>query len=220
MAPRRRRTNNRRRRRKRRYYRKRTVGFPITLTTKLRYNFVSKLALNSGNAYSNQYILSLNSLYDVDVTGTGGQPQYYDQLTTVYNEYQVYGAKVTVTLVNEGVSHPVYYNFYPTTAGSQTESPWVNSMDTKSSKLFVISSEGSNNMKTFSKYYNIPKELGVSKVQYKDGQYQAFVTGRPSTELLLYLNMATNATSDQTVQLIFRVTLYAKFFSIKNVSPS
>lgn len=40
------------------------------------------------------YVFSLNSLYDPDVTGIGHQPYGFDQLMALYNHYTVVGARV------------------------------------------------------------------------------------------------------------------------------
>lgn len=48
----------------------------------------------------------MNSLYDPDFTGTGGQPFYFDQLSAVYNRYRVLRAEFSVNIINVGIEFP------------------------------------------------------------------------------------------------------------------
>jgi hypothetical protein len=43
-----------------------------------------------------------NSLFDPDLTGSGSQPMYFDQLTAVYGQYCVMGCRVTAKIFNTG----------------------------------------------------------------------------------------------------------------------
>jgi len=42
------------------------------------------------------YVWSCNGLYDPDITGTGHQPLYFDQMALIYNHYHVIGAKIKI----------------------------------------------------------------------------------------------------------------------------
>lgn len=65
----------------------------------------------SGASYTYN-VYSGNSLFDPDYTGVGHQPQGYDQIMTLFNEYYVKDAKITVnTMLNstEGVGSLIAY---------------------------------------------------------------------------------------------------------------
>lgn len=72
--------------------------FPDRMRCVLTYSssYISVIA-NSAAAGRQQF--SMNSLFDPDFTGTGGQPEFYDQLSTLYNRYRVYGCAIKVTLL-------------------------------------------------------------------------------------------------------------------------
>lgn len=44
----------------------------------------------------NYYLFSANGLYDPNISGTGHQPYYFDQLANMYNHYTVMSSKITV----------------------------------------------------------------------------------------------------------------------------
>lgn len=71
-------------------------GFSDSLTTNLVYADSIVLTPSAGTP-TPLYAYRLNSVYDPDFTGIGGQPYWYDQLTAVYSRYIVVGAKMSVT---------------------------------------------------------------------------------------------------------------------------
>lgn len=85
-------------------------GIPYAITqrsTTRVFTYYENLALNTqagGAASVNVY--RANSMYDPNLTGTGGQPRGYDQWLgasggdALYNQYVVTGAKITATFIN------------------------------------------------------------------------------------------------------------------------
>lgn len=73
------------------------VGIPNSRMVKLRYsdNFTLGDDLTASGV-STQQVFRANSLYDPDYTGTGHQPRYFDQWTTMYGRYVVLGSKIRV----------------------------------------------------------------------------------------------------------------------------
>lgn len=61
-------------------------GFPDRYSCKLKY--VQKISFSGSVTPSNQ-VFRLDSLYDPDLTGTGHQPRYFDQLAGLYQRYLV-----------------------------------------------------------------------------------------------------------------------------------
>jgi len=59
-----------------------STGFPEKLTIRLRYNYFRTFA-TSGSGYD-AYQFKINSVYDPDLTSTGHQPLYRDQLYLIY----------------------------------------------------------------------------------------------------------------------------------------
>jgi len=79
----------------------RGIGFPDKLTLTLKYAEQFSLTTPaSANAVS--YVFSCNGLYDPNITGTGHQPLYFDQLMAIYDHYCVLRSKIKVT----ATSHP------------------------------------------------------------------------------------------------------------------
>lgn len=54
----------------------------------------TQMAITSGVTAS--YALSMNSLYDPDVTAIGSQPEYFDFWSQLYQYYRVWNSKIKV----------------------------------------------------------------------------------------------------------------------------
>ena len=67
------------------------VGFPKTL--KFIHKYCDNVSVSGSAGIPFKYQFSCNGLYDPNITGTGHQPMYFDQVTPIYNQYRVIGAK-------------------------------------------------------------------------------------------------------------------------------
>jgi len=72
------------------------LGFPkkVQMTHKYR----ERLVFTTGAGTPSYYYFSCNGMYDPNITGTGHQPIYFDQMTVLYDHYTVIGSKVTLRI--------------------------------------------------------------------------------------------------------------------------
>jgi len=73
------------------------TGFPNQL--RFTHRYAETVTRQSTTGTINQYVWSANGLYDPNITGTGHQPLYFDQLTAVYNHYTVLRSKISIQVV-------------------------------------------------------------------------------------------------------------------------
>lgn len=142
-------------------------GFPDRLKTRLQYCDVVQLAASAGSPGIWQF--RLTSLWDPDLTGTGHQPQWYDQLVAVYQRYRVLGAKITVTFASNHISDTETNDKGPYIVGITTnENVSFGSAsfpalleDTNSVHTVLGDKQGSNNVKTLSATYSPKRDLNL-----------------------------------------------------------
>lgn len=72
------------------------LGFPKRILMTHRY--CESVALTSTAGVINKYQFSCNGMYDPNITSTGHQPYYFDEMTNLYNHYTVIGSKIKVTV--------------------------------------------------------------------------------------------------------------------------
>lgn len=71
--------------------------FPQRMQFNVRFGDFYNLSGGSGIVVQS---FRLNSIYDPDITGVGGQPMHYTELAATYGRYKVTAADVSVTYIN------------------------------------------------------------------------------------------------------------------------
>lgn len=70
------------------------LGFPQKV--KLSHKYHESVALTSTSGVIAFYKFACNGMYDPNITGTGHQPYYFDQMSGIYNHYTVVNSKIMV----------------------------------------------------------------------------------------------------------------------------
>lgn len=76
------------------------MAFPMQFQNQLTYCDSTSYSVGIGNF--NTQVYSCNGLYDPNITGTGGQPLYFDQLTAIYDHYTVLSSYIVVECTGVG----------------------------------------------------------------------------------------------------------------------
>lgn len=159
--------------------------------------------------------MNLNSIYDPDRTGSGHQPNSFDQLAALYNRYRVISTSYAINVTS---SSPVRFCVLPT-----NNSPSVATMSDACERpraKWAIQYPGGSTQTLKGKVY-IPALMGRTKTQYMaDDSYQAQVNNNPS-ELAL-LNILSKDLTDGTVTVngVITMTFIVEFFDIITQSQS
>lgn len=221
MAPRKYRPRKRKRFHKRRFVKNRkstiqkTIGFPQVFFTKLKFDSVF---YNFTSGSSTTQILRLNSVNDPDYSIGGGQPMFYDQLQSIYQRYQVYGAKIHFSIINRSTTEIVKSVVFPSNFVS-TPTTHLASNRSQSITKFV-SPIGSKNISYHKAYYDIHKILGIKKGSSEENLSSA-VTTNPLKEA--YLNHTISNIDNTTaidIKVEYRIIFYIKFFQKQSVALS
>lgn len=80
--------------------------FPKQYTSRLKYAETVTITLNGSGLGS--YLFSANGLFDPNISGTGHQPMYFDQLMTIYNHYTVTASKIKATPLASGTYSSIW----------------------------------------------------------------------------------------------------------------
>lgn len=73
------------------------LGFPKKI--QMTHRYVESTNVNSSSGAFSTYFFSCNGMYDPNITGTGHQPMYFDQMTALYDHYTVIGSKCTFQFI-------------------------------------------------------------------------------------------------------------------------
>lgn len=220
--PRQRRTRRPRRRfRRRRNNLNRTVsartgvlGLKDRTFAQLKYNEV--VQWNPGAATGN-YQFNLNSLFDVNRTGSGHQPYFYDQYSTFYNRYKVHGCKWFVRLSGcntlcKVTVVPSNSTTAPVDNTDATEMPYAKStmIAQNTTPIFEKAIKG---------YVGMKKLYGRKELENKD---EALVSASPSETAVLNINAysADGSTTVSSLNIDITLVYYCEFFDRLNVVGS
>jgi len=196
-------------------------AFPQTLTTTLRYCDQYTLSSVSGAAAS--WSFRMNSVYDPDLTGTGHQPLYYDQITPVYQRYRVLFSKLTVQFL------PLSDDTDITTTGPFIVGVTGNSNGTFSTGIATMCEQNNSQTKlmardksaqptTLTLTYTPKKELGIDAM---DDTVSADVAGNPSQPFYGAIFAAdVNAGGTTTVTAKVTIEFRVQFYEQKFISGS
>lgn len=196
-----------------------TLPFPDKMRCCLTYAS-DPIQLLDGQSAVQRYQFRGNDLFDPDFTGTGAQPQYFDQLAALYGRFRVYGSSICVE------AYPTASNGAPSSVGANVVV--VPSTVTLASatlaqaqglprakRAFVVI----NSQKfQFVESHSTSEILGVKDVEGAD-RLQALVTTTPA-EVWLWAIVAQTAvpTVNASLMLSVRISYDVEFFD--RTSPS
>lgn len=72
------------------------AGFPRKL--RVRHKYVERISIPCVTGIG-AYLFSCNGMYDPNITGTGHQPMYFDQLAAIYDHYTVFSSHMKAEFV-------------------------------------------------------------------------------------------------------------------------
>lgn len=196
----------------------RGYGFPDTLRANLAYSesIVLAASITSVTPY---VVFSMNSAYDPNNSGGGGQPYYYDQFAALYTNYKVLGAKCTAI-------------FSRTQDSTATVGPWIvglhgsgqNTLPTSDTGQLITSTNcnwgmltpQSDQCQVVSTYS--PKQAFGNEFS---GEVGAAVGANPAVNWFVKPFMAPQGASiTSNVNVTIVIDFLVEFTGLKNVTPS
>lgn len=125
----------------------RSLGFPRML--KFKHKYTENFTLTSSTTTAH-YHFCANGMYDPNITGTGHQPMYFDQLSEIYNHYHVIGSQCKFTVVPVGTTAQVPYRVI-TWINDDTTNPGTNALEEQKGAQTRLCQGGLNPDKLFFK---------------------------------------------------------------------
>jgi len=205
--------------------------FAPIMNTNLKYGDNISLTHTLGSIGITTY--RLNSLYDVDQTGAGHQPRYYDTLcgadagSAPYEQYLVKGARYTVKFVNTNSSGTsigyVACRVRSGTSDALTTADFQAMQELPLTKWKIIQThDGAGNIQTISGAVSIAKVLGVKDITDLEEARMTYNANPGSTESV-YLDIMyypLDGSTSATIRAIPEITYFVQFSELNKVSQS
>lgn len=194
------------------------LGFPKRLVTTHKYTEYRTLESNLGLV--GVYRFSCNGLYDPNITGTGHQPMYFDNLSAIYNHYTVIGSKITVRAVPATATQgPAVFGIYINDDVSTTIADATTALEYSSGSGMLIA-PGQSNPLTVVKTWSAKQTFGGSVLA--NDRLQGDISSNPAEQSyyeIVYQDLTTTATTSN-VKLWVEVEYTAVWDELKDQPPN
>lgn len=175
------------------------------------------LTSNASYLLGTQQKLSLNNLNDPDVTGTGHQVYGFDVLSSIYQRYKVYAAKVELLFTDpsgDGMAF-CYQVLNPTQVSQSLTNADMNTIRERTNAGYgYINNTGSQFVKRVI-YLPMYKACEVTPLQFKAdlSNYTAQFDGGPTLNAQIAWAVADlNAGAQKYVYCASRITYYVEWY--------
>ncbi len=185
---------------------------PDIFKTKLKYSELITLSYTGTNTY---YQFRLNNLNDPNATGTGHQPNGYDQLSTLYTKTRVTGASYKITYSNASATYQAEV-LTQLCSNMTTSSSFADAIETQYAKRITLDPYGAES-RTVTGTVDLAKLFGISRRELLiDDGYIAGIGGNPANQCALNIWVQNISTATAiTVYARVDITYYVDFFEAR-----
>lgn len=181
---------------------------PDRMTVRMKY--VTYVDLDTSSTGRKSNIFRLNSIYDPDQTGGGGQPTGHDQWAYFYSKYRVHQCTVKAYCVAATVAHTIAVG--PT--NSTASSTYIGDRAEDPRALTGMANSGGPE-KNFNQTFDMRALFGVSKELFGQDEYGAAFSTNPASTYyyeIVAFNMLGMSTGHvyATIELEYIVELYER----------
>lgn len=153
----------------------------------------------------------LNSIFDPDQTGIGGQPTYFTELAAVYNRYKVFSADVEITFINNTahleMAGVIWHPYGEGQVGSYTAAKQIWLENPGAGKYLLLPQSTSNqlNQPVLRAHVDI-RSLEGNRLE-DDDYDSAFSTNPVNTCMMDLISLdPSGAAYDQATQCLVKIT--------------
>lgn len=192
---------------------------PDRMFLKLKYNDIQ--SLNTFSQAYQDYIYRGNSVYDPNYTGTGNQPQGFDEWSAFYGQYRVYGSKMTCTFIDSsGTNYAQSVAIIPNLSTTAFTDP-IRVIETPYSSSSTITLNSGLGKRTLSSYMSTAKMWGIDKQTVSSGDlYRATTGNNPTNNWYWHVFAYDMGASEASVYIQVKITYYLEMFDRVQLNTS
>lgn len=192
-------------------------AFPKQFRNTVRYESELLSVVLNGSGLGS-YVVSCNGLYDPNVSGTGHQPLYFDQLTSIYNHYCVLKSKCSFQLVAD-IAFPVLMTVFQDDDATINVSAGHTARERPGAKTITCNPQQVGIFPTVTSYWNVYSVFPGNPLSRLELQGKADANPTEQTSFIFYLD-AGAAGASQTVYFRFSAEYETVWDELTSVSGS
>lgn len=192
-------------------------GFPKKILMTHKYTDVVTVTSTTGALGT--YRFACNGMYDPNITGTGHQPMYFDQMSAIYNHWVVIGSRIRFTVTPQ-----------TTAAAASYVGLWINdnNASTNINAISDVAEQGTGYVRQFSTPANVPlimtKKWSAKKFFGRGVMANNALQGTSGSNPteLSYYELVVNAANNATIAYHVKVDIsYIAIWSeVQDIAPS
>ncbi len=198
----------------------RGLGMPDAFETTLMY--ASNGFHFASSATPAAQVFAANSVFDPDVTGTGHQPHYFDQLAAIYTEYTVLEFRAEMSISNQSTTIPA--NWVYLVSDSDSSSASVESLTESqyaTSGIIAATGSGPASLTVRTPPVSIVKLSGHGQAIRNDTVLSAIVSLNPADLIYFIFKMSdTSGVSSMNCYVNFKLFFRTVFRGLAVVGES
>lgn len=195
---------------------------PFPSVRKVRFKYTEYGNLAPTSAAVGEYQFRANSMFDPNLTGTGDQPRWFDQMctATLYNSFQVDSIQYKVTFINKGASDAICAVRFANNSnfpdgGPTTESLFHAGEFPRTTVRTILATGQDRSRTTFSGSQSLWPILAKSKIDYRtNSNYSGGYAANPDSTAYMLIYVGDNpqdssgANIDWYVEITYMATMY------------
>jgi len=194
-----------------------TAGFPDELDAVLNYVYFNAITTTGSTTAAATYVYRLNDTYDPDLTGTGHQPMFRDQLFAIYERACVW--KTDYEVCHSCVTAVPMYTVTQVTRASAVASDLSESAERGEAAMPVVVTSQKPHLSKGSA--DIAQRLGVTRSQLlADDLYSQDANATPTNVLYMNISAVDATASGATMYLLTKLRMHVRFRRLKEVGQS
>lgn len=190
---------------------------PKVYKTKLRYCDVMVDAYTTGPPDNTNRYFSCNGMYDPDITGTGHQPLYFDQLMAMYQNYTVIASKCTIIPMSpaSSVNGTVYgITLEDDSTGSALP---ITAIERGGASFGVINNNGGP-PRAISKSWKAETSFGLGVMS--DPELRGTITTNPTNQMVFHVFSTDASTALGSFTYLLFIEYECVFTELKTIGSS
>lgn len=198
------------------------TAFPTVMYFKLKYDWIIWVSTSLQTPQS--YVYRASSIYDPDLSGTGHQPFYFDQLAAIYQYFSVTDSTISIQVVPGTLQAPLFVGVVPYTQSSLNINDYTEMMELKGVRYRIVNQDSTGTNSIYKKQ-TTHKIIGVKKSEVLSNVNYICTPSNDSWRLvywhLKYGPLDYNPYNGATVYMLnVRIIYTVKCFNLLDISQS
>lgn len=187
--------------------------FPVRKKAQLVYTEVPLITLSGGVG---SYVFRANDLFDPNVTGTGTQPLYFDQIMAIYNHFVVTSSFIEIQPLGGTSSWDLLLTTWIDDDVTFPSTPTVNAQ--RPGAKFIAFNPGVATPPSVRMGWNAAKNFGPGVLN--NSLYRGSASASPTEQMFYVMQISDIGLSAGTIPVRVRITYNCEFTELKTIAAS